>query len=208
MQNRVYGTGQDPFLKDILRTVWKRAWVVVLTTLVLVGVAVGFGLFQESAYEASAKMLVAQTEDPDRTSSLGSDIQGLQQATQTVAVAISSQPVMEDVARQLDPEIAPEALASNTSVKQVQATQFVEVTYSGPEPERAQKVANAIGDVAAKRISESGAGASGVRATVWEYAEAPNAPAGAGPRAQRDPGPGARAHAGCRVDLFVGISGR
>ena len=181
VQKSFFETDRDPFLKDIARTVWKRAWVVVLTALVFVGVAVGVGLSQEPVYEASAEILVAQTEDSNRTSSLGSDIQGLQQATQTVAAAVSSRPVMDDVIQQQGLEAAPETLLNNTDVKQVQATQFVGVTYSDPDPVEAQKVANSISDVAAKRISESSAEASGIRATIWEYAEAPGTPAGPDP---------------------------
>ena len=181
MQKSFFETDRDPFLKDIVRTVWKRAWIVVLTAVVFAGAALGFGLSQEPVYNASSELLVAQTKDSGRNSSLGSDIQGLQQATQTVAVAVSSRPVMDDVIRQQGLEASPETLLSNTSVKQVQATQFVGVTYSASDPEKAQKIANAISDVAAKRISESSAGASGIRATVWEYAEAPGSPAGPGP---------------------------
>ena len=146
--------------------------------IVCAAVAIGLSLSQTPTYETSSQLLVGQEppEDSGRSSSLGSDIQGLQQAAQTVAVAVNSKPVMEDVVRQLGLEAAPETLLGNLGVKQVEATQFLEVTYSDSNPERAQKIVNTIGDVSAKRISESSAEASGIRATVWEYAEAPSAP--------------------------------
>ena len=183
MQQTGSETERDLFLKDVFRTLWKRAWIVLLMPLVCAAVAVGLGLSQTPTYETSSKLLVGQEspEDSGRSSSLGSDIQGLQQAAQTVAVAIGSRPVMENVVRQLGLEASPDTLLRNVSVKQVEGTQFVEVAYSNADPEEAERIVNAIADVSAKRISESSAESSGIQATVWEYAEMPKTPAGPDP---------------------------
>lgn len=167
--------------KDVLLIVRKRAWVVALVSVVLVGAAVGFGLAQPPSYEASARLLVGQKPVEDRPTSLGSDIQGLQQATQTVAVAVASRPVAEGVVDDLGLGSKPEALLGSLEVEQMQATQFIQLTYSDPDPDRARAVVNAVGDVAAKRISDSSAGASGIEASVWEYAADPGAPVGPDP---------------------------
>lgn len=176
-------TPQQVTPRDVLFIVWKRAWVVALVAVVFVGAAVGFGLLQTPSYEASAKLLVGQkpVEDSERPTSLGSDIQGLQQATQTVAVAVASEPVADDVVTGLGLSTDPKSLLGNLKVEQVQATQFIQLTYSDPNPERAQRVVNAIGDVAAKRISDSSAGTSGIEASVWEYAVPPRFPVGPDP---------------------------
>lgn len=177
------GAPQQVTPRDVLLIVWKRAWVIALVSVVFVMAAVGFGLVQTPTYEASAKMLVGQkpVEESERATSLGSDIQGLQQATQTVAVAVASKPVAQGVVWDLDLGSDPEALLGNLAVEQVQATQFIQLTYSDPDPARAQRIVNATGDVAAKRISDSSAGASGIEASVWEYAAVPATPVGIDP---------------------------
>jgi capsular polysaccharide biosynthesis protein len=168
--------------KDVLRVVWKRAWILALTVVVFVGAAVGFGLMQPPVYEASAKMLVGQdAAGDDSASSLGSDIQGLQQITHTVTVAVASKPVAEDAIRQLDLRMDPQQLLDNLGVAQMGDSQFVELTYTDPDPELARAVVNAVGDTAGERISESSAAASAVNATVWEYAEVPEEPVGPNP---------------------------
>lgn len=182
MYTRPFDIDQDSLLKDLLRVIRKRVWIIALMLPLFVGAAVGFSLLQTPTYVASAKLLVGQTpQGSERSSSLGSDIQGLQQATQTVVVAVNSKPVAESVARQLDLQVNPEVLLGNLSTEQVQATQFIQLDYSDADPDRAREIVNTIGDVAAKRITESSAGASGVQATVWEYAAVPETPVGPDP---------------------------
>lgn len=167
---------QDPFLRDVLRTVRKRAWVILLTAVVFAGVAVGVSYLQTPSYEASARMLVGQTEDSERTSSLGSDIMGLQQATLTVAEAVNSVPVARDVARQLDLRTDPNGLLANLEVEQVRSTQFIQLTYTDSDPGRAQEIVNAFMYVASKRVADSSAGASGIETSPWQFAQLPEAP--------------------------------
>lgn len=183
MYTKVFETEHHPSLKDIFQVIWKRLWVVVLTVIVIAGAAVGFSFLQTPVYEASAMMLVGEkpTKDSDRSTSLGGDIQGLQQVTQTVTVAIGSKPIAEGVVQQLDLQTEPANLLKNLSVEQVRDTQFIEVKYRNPDPENARRVVNSIGDVAAKRISETSAGASVIEATVWEYAGVPEAPVSPSP---------------------------
>jgi capsular polysaccharide biosynthesis protein len=174
---------REPFLKDVVRTIRKRAWIIVLVAAIFVGAAAGFTLLQPPSYEASARLLVGQNpaEGSNAQAALGSEIMGLQQATQTVALAVDSDPVAEGAAEELNLATDPRALLGNLEVEQMEATQFLELRYADSDPERAQKVANTIADVAAKRVSESAAGASGIRTTVWQYAPTPENPVTPGP---------------------------
>jgi capsular polysaccharide biosynthesis protein len=167
---------QATFLTELLRTLRQRAWLIVLTATVFAGVAVGSSYVQEPIYEVSGKLLVGQAADSDRVTSLGSDIMGLQQATLTVATAVSSAPVAEEVVKKLNLRTDPEVLLKHISVQQVESTQFIEITYTGPDPERGRKIVDAFGTVASKRIAQSSAGASGIRSSMWEYAQIPEAP--------------------------------
>ncbi len=161
-------------LGDFLRVVWKRLWVVLLVTIVLVGAAVGSSLWLTPTYEASNKILVGQergiTETPN-------EVAGLQKLTQTMAEAVNSRPVAEAVIQQLGLQMTPEELLEgHLNVKQVRDTQFIQVDYEDPSPERAQQVVNTIGDVFSEQVSQVSPSANDITATVWERAEVPDEP--------------------------------
>lgn len=170
-------------LAELFGLLWRRKWVLFLTLDIVVGAAVGLSLVQAPTYEATAKVLVGQKqpEQADNQAFTGSNIQGLQLVTQTMTVAVDSEPVAESVVQQLDLSISSERLLQNLGVEQIEGTQFIELTYTDSDPERAQRVVNTVGDAAAKRVSESSAGAGLVEVKVWEYAAAPEEPIGPNP---------------------------
>jgi len=163
-------------LKDIVRVLGRRLWLIIAVTLVIVGGAVGFGLAQTPTYEASTKLLVGQQKGAGDPFNLAGDVQGLQLLTKTLAAAVNARPIAQVVVRQLDLSINPNELMANVQVEQIPDTQFVQVTYKDTNPERAQLIANSIGDVFSVRISEISPKASGVTVTVWESATMPTNP--------------------------------
>jgi len=147
-----------------------------LVATVLTGAVVGLSVAQTPTYEASITILVGQergiTETPN-------DVIGLQQLTQTMVGAVSSRRVAEAVIRQQDLRMTSDKfLEEHLSVEQVPNTQWIQVSYRDVSPERAQQVANAVGDVFSKQISEvsPNANAIAITATVWERAVVPDAP--------------------------------
>jgi len=167
--------GESPYsLKDIVRIVWKRLWIVVLVPLVCVGTAVGFSLTQTPVYEASSKLLVGQ--DPASSGQqlpLAGNVEGLQQLAQTMVEVIPSRPVAEEVIEKESLNTTPETFLKNLTVEQVEGTQVIELSYENPNPQEAQRVVNAISDVSSQRISEVSAGSANIRVKVWEYAGVP-----------------------------------
>jgi capsular polysaccharide biosynthesis protein len=125
-------------------------------------------------YSASVKILVGQeraiAENPF-------DVRGLQDMTGTVAQAVESRPIAEAVIEQEGLRTNPGTfLAENLEVSAIEETQFVTVSYRDSDPQRAQRVVNAVGDVFSKRMAEISPGSSGITVTVWERAVAPGAP--------------------------------
>src|SRR5215210_7873436 len=166
-------------LSDLLGVIWKRLWIVVLVAALLTGAVVGFSYAQTPIYEASIKILVGQergiTETPN-------DVLGLQQLTQTMVGGVSSRPVAEAVIRQQDLRMTThEFLDEHLSVEQEPNTQWIQVAYRDASPERAARVANAVGDVFSKQVSEVSPRASAITATVWERAVVPDAPVSPNP---------------------------
>lgn len=162
-------------LKELLGVLWRRSWAIVLVTAVLAGSAVFFSVSQVPRYESSILMLVGK-EQGDAPGSLASDVQGLQQLTQTVAEVIPTRTVAEAVIRDLDLSVTPDEFLENLSVEPVQNTQVVEVSYRDPDPRTARRVADTVGEVFSEQVDELSPSASAITATVWEQAEVPGAP--------------------------------
>lgn len=163
-------------VRDLLRIVWRRLLVVMLVATLLTGMAVGASLLQTPVYEASTEVLVGQEQTGDTPTNLSNDIAGLQQITQTVAVAVDSRVVAADTIEELGLRMSPEDLLENLSVQQVPETQFIQLTYRDTDPKQAQEIANTLAEVSSQRISEVSPTASAITATVWEPAVEPDAP--------------------------------
>ena len=163
-------------LGELLQVVWKRLWAVLLVAVVLTGAAVGFSLGQTPQYEASISILVGQERGSDVPGSLGGDVQGVQQLTQTMAEAVDARPVAEAVIDRLDLDVSPEIFLENMGVEPVANTQFIEVSYTDPDPEQAQRIANTVGGVFSEQVSEVSPSANAITATVWERAVTPDEP--------------------------------
>lgn len=169
--------GEPLPISEILQAIWSRLWIIVLTTILLAGAALGYSLAQTPEYEASTMILVGQQQQSEAPSNLGSDVQGLQQITQTMAEAVGTRPVAEEVIQNLGLQVTSEDfLEENLTVEQVNATQFIEVSYRDQNPDTARQVANAVGDVFSEQVSDVSTSANSITATVWERAEAPDEP--------------------------------
>lgn len=161
----------DPSLGDILLTLWRWRWVVLLFPVLCAGAALGFSLVQEPVYESSVKVLIRQEPQRDATpGDLAGEMQGLQQLTQTVVEAIETRPIAKTVIARLDLRESPRDFLEKLNVEQVGATQFVEVSYEDSDPQRARMVAATVGTVLSDRILEMSPSANTITATVWEEA--------------------------------------
>lgn len=157
---------------------WRRLWIILLTTLVLVAAAVGLGSLQAPSYEADIKILVGQKPQVNsQSANLAGDIEGLQQLTLTMTEAVDSRPVAEAVIRRLNLRMDYEEFREHLNVEQVPETQFVSVTYSDSDADEASRVANAIGEEFTEQVSEISPSANSITATVWERAVPPDEPA-------------------------------
>ncbi len=172
--------GEDVLsLRDLLRVVRRRLWMISLLAVLMSGAAMGYALlFPTPKYEASIKILVGQAAgDPETRSSLGDEVQGLLQLTGTMAEAVDTHSVATRVIENLNLAMTPQDVTLNLSAQQVPETQFIEVTYADTNPARAQQIANTIGDEFAEKVSEVSPSANAVTATVWDRAELPETPA-------------------------------
>lgn len=142
--------------------------------LLFAAAAAGVSLTQTPQYQATTTILVSQSPSEDSTS-LGSDVAGVQSLVQTVVEAVSSRPIAAAVIDNLGLDTDQETILQNISVEAVPDTQFIEVGYTDTDPARAQEIANAIGEVSSNRVSDVSGGV--ITAEVWEEAVQPESPA-------------------------------
>ena len=166
-------------LRDLLRVLRRRLWFVLLVAVMLTGAAVGFSFTQTPMYEASIKILIGQERGIAKTPY---DAVNLPTLAQTMVGAVSSCPVANEVIRQQDLRMTCNEFLGHLSVEQEPDTQWIYVTYKDASPERPQRVANAVGDVFSKQVSEVSPNNSSITATVWERAVVPNEPVSPNPK--------------------------
>ena len=151
-----------------------RAAARALVAVVLVAATVAMAsLVETPQYEASAKILVGQDRGLREGQTLEVQVEGLQRLTETLSAATQSRPIAEETIERLELPTTPGAFLERLEADPVENTQLVELSYTDPDPERARRVANTVGDVLSQRVSELGRGDSGMTATLLERAPFP-----------------------------------
>jgi capsular polysaccharide biosynthesis protein len=170
----------------ILQTLLRHVWTSVLVVVVITGSTFAFSALQMPTYEATVQMLVSQ-KNPGGPN-LGGDIGGLQDATLTVAEMVPSMHVAQGVVEQLNlPDLSAEDVLRNMSVEASPGTMVIDVSYTYTAAnaqmaqERAQLIANTIGEVSTKKIGHAMVGANPIRFRVWNEATLPENPVSPNP---------------------------
>jgi capsular polysaccharide biosynthesis protein len=148
-----------------------------LVAIVLIAATVAAASLTETPrYEASSTLLIGQDKGIRGGIALESRVEGLQQLTQTVAAATESRPIAEETIERLELSTTPDVFLERLKAEPIEATQFIELSYTDTDPQRARVVTNAVGDVLSERVSEVGQGDSRITAILWERAPIPEEP--------------------------------
>jgi capsular exopolysaccharide synthesis family protein len=178
-------------LKDLLRVISRRSWVVVLTAIVLMAIALGYSLMQTPQYETSARVLLVvqkvignAADAPDQPEqveqapdSLQGDAQTIELYAVTMAQALPNTQVAEKVVRRLDLEMSPSDLLDRLTVESVPETSLIEITVTDSDPENAREIANAVAEAASEEtVPVDQLAKNTVTAVTWEDAQTPESP--------------------------------
>jgi capsular polysaccharide biosynthesis protein len=146
-----------------------RAMVAVVLVALTVAVA---SLSMTPQYEASTKVLIGR-QDPEGLPAPEMEVHQSQELTLTLAAATRSRPIAEEAIERLGLSTTPDVFLERLQAEPIENTQFIELSYTDPDPLRAQRVANAVGEVLSQRVSEAEARGSGMTAAIWERAPVP-----------------------------------
>jgi len=167
---------QASYQVNPIQVLRRRLWVIILVACIVVGLATGFTFMQTPTYRASTTILIGQELGRGAIDNLYNEVQGVQSTTETVTAAITTDPVAEGVIDRLDLQMSSGSLLANLEAQQIGTSQFIVVSYEDTDPERAQIIANAVGDEFSEQIADVSSSANSLTAKVWEEAAVPGAP--------------------------------
>jgi capsular polysaccharide biosynthesis protein len=131
-------------------------------------------------YEASTTILIGK-QDSEQPA-LEVDAQELQGSAMTLASAADSRPMAEDAIGRLGLSTTPEEFLERLDVERIEDTQFVEVSYTDPDPQKARAVANTLGDLLSERVPTVNTRSNdAINAALWESARLPEKPSSPNP---------------------------
>lgn len=142
-------------LREYLEIIKKRAWVVILTTIIGAGVSYGISkLTYVPIYEANTTLIVnAETYSYEgRPYITGEQIMVSEKLAVLYGEIVNSRTVLEPVIRELNLNTTYEALAGQVSVAPVNETQILSLSVKDTDPKRARDIANKLPSVFSEEV--------------------------------------------------------
>lgn len=166
-------------LQDYLRIVRKRWMTIVITTLVVVGLAAGWTALQTKQYTSSTQFFVSVSGAEDSTA-LQQGSTFTQQRVKSYAQLLTTPRALNSVVDQIGGEESTADLAEQITVTTPPDTVLIEVSVTDSSPTHAEAVADAIGktfpEVVAEVETPEGAGKSPIKVTLVEPAVTSDTP--------------------------------
>jgi capsular polysaccharide biosynthesis protein len=121
-------------------------------------------------------LLVGLEEQKGAAPDLNNEVVGLQALTETMLTAVTTRPIAQDVIQRLNLSIPPKSFLENLSAQRVGTSQYIEVSYKDSDPEKAQRIANTLGDVFSENAPDINPSSSEIIVKVWEPAVVADSP--------------------------------
>ena len=163
-------------LRDYLRVLRKRAWIIVVATVLCAVAALSASLSTTPVYEAGAKLLVVAKTDPEGgTSSAYEGALLSQQLVKSFAQILESRAIAEAALR-LDPQpFSPSQLQGKIHAEPVIDTLLLQLSVEDTNPARAKRLTNSVARAFIATLPEIQSG-SALRVSLVEPALKPTAP--------------------------------
>ena len=163
-------------LRDYFRVARKRAWLILVVTLVCAGCALAASLATVPVYQGAAKLIVVAKTDP--TGGVTSAYEGAllsQQLVKSFAQILESRTIAEAALR-LDPQpFSPAELQRKVHAEPVTGTLLIHLSVQDTNAARARRLTNSVARAFMNTVPRLQTG-SALRVTVVEPALTPGAP--------------------------------
>jgi capsular polysaccharide biosynthesis protein len=135
-------------LRKIVAILRKRAWIIVLITLIATLTAAVLSYFvMTPIYEASTQLLVNKSDRQENALYNLNDITADLKLTETYSVIIKSPRIIDLVIQKLSLTMTPEELTEKVEVNPVKNSQVISITVTDISQEQAARIANTVVEV-------------------------------------------------------------
>lgn len=151
-------------LKEIFNIFWKKKAIIVLITILLAVIGVGYTkYFVIPKYKSSTTLLLAQNNTQKQDNNLGqatneitqTDITLNQTLVSTYSVLVKSKNVISQALENLNlTNLDEEEVRKNISVKAVEDTQVIEITYVNADASIAYRITTELANVFSEKVVE------------------------------------------------------
>ena len=159
---------------SLIKTGWKRKFLIILTALVLAVLALGYSLFiAKPSYQSTTRIYVVNRQQAENSALTNQDLQAGSYLVKDYKEIILSQDVLSTVISELSLSGTTADLSSAISVSVPTDTRIVSITVRNGDPNQASRIANTLREVAAAKII---AVTKVSDVTTLEEAEVPKSP--------------------------------
>ena len=138
----------------LLRRIWSKKLIIVLTTLVFTAGALMYSLFIATPKYNSTTRVYVVNQKKDNQAITTQDVQLGTLLVKDYKEIILSNSVMSDVVAKNKLQITPGELAKKISVDAPKDTRIISITVTDKDPQKARDLANAVREVSADKIKE------------------------------------------------------
>ena len=161
-------------LLQLMRGLWRRAWAIVLATLIFGGIILaGTAFFIRPKYRAEALMYVNSSNisvGGTKVSISQSELTAAQTLVDTYIVIMNTRTTLEDVIEQTGVSYDYEELKEMIAAEAVNGTEVFSIQVVSKSPAEAEKLANSIAQILPEKIASIVEGSS---ARIVDYAVVP-----------------------------------
>lgn len=159
---------------SLLKTIWKRKFLIILTALITAVIALGYSVFiAKPSYQSTTRIYVVNRQQSDNNALTNQDLQAGAYLVKDYKEIILSQDVLSTVISELKLSSTTADLAGKVAVSVPTDTRIVSITVTNGDPNQASRIANTLREVAAEKII---AVTKVSDVTTLEEAEAPKSP--------------------------------
>ena len=159
---------------SLIKTVWQRKFLIILTALVVAVLALGYSLFiAKPSYQSTTRIYVVNRQQAENSALTNQDLQAGSYLVKDYKEIILSQDVLSTVISELSLSGTTADLSSAISVSVPTDTRIVSITVRNGDPNQASRIANTLREVAAAKII---AVTKVSDVTTLEEAEVPKSP--------------------------------
>ena len=164
-------------LRDYLRILWRRRWLIALAIATAAGSALGFSSRIVPIYEAHAKVFIGpRTVQSTDLNSAFAELTFGREFLASYAELLKSRPLAEKVVKSESLSTSGADLVDRIETSIVTNTRIIRLSVTDTDPKRAQRVTNALVNTFVDEDLKDFGGRAGVSANVLEPALEPTVP--------------------------------